>query len=97
MHWADIIAAVQRAGTTLSAIAKQEEVSVNTVSAVVRGNKTSHPVAYAIAAVTGLTTEQMWPGKYLTPPAYEAARKENTAGRLPVLPNPKEFKKVANG
>lgn len=91
MHWADIIAKVHKAGSSLSAIAEQESVSVPTVSAVVRGSKTSHRVAYAIAAVTGISTETMWPGKYLTPPAYKKARRGNTHGRLP------EMKEVVNG
>ena len=87
MHWADIIAAVQKADSSLTAIAEQEGVSHVTVSHVIRGNRTSHPIAYAIAAVTGITTEKLWPGRYLTPPDYRAARRGNERGRLPLAAN----------
>lgn len=69
MHWAEIICAIQKAGSTLTEIANTEGVSRSHVSLVVKGERTSHKVAYAISAVTGLTTEKMWPGKYRKPPS----------------------------
>lgn len=91
MHPADIMAAIKKAGSSLTAIAKQEGVGHPLVSMVVKGKCTSHKVAYAIAAVTGIPTERMWPGKYLTKPDYEKAHGDKATGRLP------ELKEVANG
>jgi lambda repressor-like predicted transcriptional regulator len=87
MHWADIIAAIQKSQSSLTAIAEQEGVSQATVSQVIHGHRTSHPIAYAIAAVTGIPTEQMWPGRYLTAPAYKRARGNYDRGRLPLAAN----------
>lgn len=83
MHWADIQAAIYKSGFTPAQIARQEGVSNMAVHNVIRGSRTSHEVAYAIAAVTGISCERMWPGRYLTPSAYRKARGNNTAGRLP--------------
>ncbi len=91
MHWADIFAAIRKSGMTLSGIAKEEAVSVTTVSSVVKGEKTSHRIAYAIAAKTGIPTEKLWPGKYLTQGNYQQARRGHSTGRLP------EQKGLANG
>ncbi len=82
MHSADIIAAIHKANTTATKIAKAEGVNRCHVSAVIHGRVTSHPVAYAIAAVTGFTTEQMWPGKYLEPAVYREVRKNKSRGRI---------------
>lgn len=83
MHWADIIASIHKADSSLTAIADAEGVSHAAVSQVIRGKQTSHPIAYAIAAVTGIPTERLWPGRYLTPDAYRQARKRNKRGALP--------------
>ncbi|MGI1671980.1 MAG: helix-turn-helix domain-containing protein [Neptuniibacter sp.] len=91
MHWADIIAALQRKGVTLTAIALSEDVEVSAVSNVIKGKIKSHRIAYAIAAATDIPTDKMWPGKYLTKSAYKEARKHHTSGRLP------ELKEAANG
>lgn len=91
MHRAEIYCAIQMKGFTLSQIAEQEGVDRSTVSLVVDGKRTSHKVAYAIAAITGIPTERMWPGKYKTPPAYKEVRGNSSAGRLP------ELKEVSNG
>ena len=82
MHWADIMCAIHKAGTTPAQIAKDEDVDRSTVSLVIHGKRTSHKVAYAIAAATGIPTEKMWPGRYLTPPANDNAhgRKEVANG-----------------
>lgn len=74
MHWADIQAAIHKAGTTITAIASQEGVSTEMVSMVIRGHRTSHGVAYAIAAVTRIPTERMWPGRYKVAPAVARKR-----------------------
>ena len=91
MHWADILSAIQKAGMSVRLIAEQEAVSQPTVSMVIRGTRKSHRVAYAIAAATGIPTETMWPGQYLSAPNYKLARKEHSRGRLP------KAQEVANG
>lgn len=84
MHWADIHAALIKNGWSSTKVAKKAGISsVSVVSEVIRGDKTSHNIAYVIAEITGIPTERLWPGKYLTPPAYEEARKGHKAGRLP--------------
>ena len=94
MHWAEIICAIQKNGMSVSKIADQEDVSQPMVTEVIRGKKTSHKVAYAIAAVTNIPTEKMWPGKYLESPAeYKKLRGENQRGRLPNQPT--ELKKAS--
>lgn len=82
MHWADILAAIYKAGSSPSQIARQERVSPATVTQVIRGTSVSHSVAYAIAAITSIPTEAMWPGVYLDPPAYKQARNGKEQGRL---------------
>ncbi len=91
MHWADIVAAIQKADSSLRKIAKEEGVTPAAVTQVIRGDRTSHRIAYAIAAKTNIPTEKMWPGKYLEPEAYKKARRGKTAGRLA------EVKEVVNG
>ncbi|MGH1429769.1 MAG: helix-turn-helix domain-containing protein [Neptuniibacter sp.] len=85
MHSVDIIYAIHKADSSLSKIANMDgvKVSPSLVTMVIRGERTSHKVAYAISQVTGIPTEKMWPGKYLTPPAYKLARGDNNLGRLP--------------
>jgi lambda repressor-like predicted transcriptional regulator len=64
MHPADIKAALQKAGSSQTAIARARKVSKTTVSDVIYGRTTSRPIADLIAEATGLTVEQIWPGKY---------------------------------
>lgn len=72
MHWADIICELQKAGSSLTEIAKEENVKPPSVSLVIRGKRTSHNIAYAISAKTGIPTERMWPGKYKNIPKDQA-------------------------
>lgn len=83
MHWADIIASLQKKGSSLTQIAGEEEVQVSAVSNVIKGKSTSHNIAFAIAAKTDIPVERLWPGKYLTPDTYQQARRGHSAGRLP--------------
>jgi lambda repressor-like predicted transcriptional regulator len=86
MHWAEIICEIQKKGFTLSRIAASEKVSKSVVTEVIRGTKTSHPVAYAISQITNIPTEKMWPGRYLESPAeYRKLRGDNERGRLPEI------------
>lgn len=75
MHWADIQAAILKAGYTQTKIAQMEGVSHSSVGRVIRGDLVSHNIAYAIAAITGIPTERMWPGKYLSPEVYSVVAK----------------------
>ena len=83
MHPADILAAVKKVKSSARLIAEQENCDPSFVVRVISGEKTSHPVAYAIAAKTGIPTEKMWPGRYLRPVDYRVLRKNNASGRLP--------------
>lgn len=68
MHHADIYAAIVKAGSSVSGVAKDEDVSASTVTKVIRGERTSYSIATRIAVVTGLPLERLWPGKYTFPP-----------------------------
>lgn len=82
VHWADVMAAIAKNGESLSLIALREGVSRAAVTQVLRGNIKSHRIAYAIASASGIPTERVWPGDYLTPPAYIEARRGHSRGRL---------------
>lgn len=64
MHPEQIKAAIRMKGTTPSAIADDLGISRTTVSHVIRGNGVSERVAKRIAEVTGLSVNELWPGKY---------------------------------
>ena len=64
MHPADIIALLSKAGVTLTEIGRREHVSQQIVGCVIRGEKRSLPVAKCIAAITGKSLEDLWPGAY---------------------------------
>lgn len=64
MHHEDIKAAVRKRGITLADLAKTLHVSPMMVSRVVRGDSKSEVVAKAIAKVTGLSVDELWPGLY---------------------------------
>lgn len=94
VHWAEIICEIQKKGVTLTEISEQEDVSKSVVTEVIRGTKTSHPVAYAISALINISTEKLWPGKYLESPVeYKKLRGKNQRGRLPAQPS--ELKKAS--
>lgn len=67
MHPADIKAALEKRGSSVSAIARALDRNFRTVSSVVRGVATSRLIANAVAEVVGLPIEQLWPGKYDAP------------------------------
>jgi len=64
MHPADIKAAIEKAGTTQAAIARQLGVGPVMVWQVIHGRSVSRPVADAIADITGLSLKKLWPGVY---------------------------------
>ncbi len=68
MHYADIIAALTKAGYSQTGVAEKLGVSQPTVSGVIRGDDTSYDVATFIAAVTDIPMNRMWPdGRYSKP------------------------------
>ena len=64
MHYADIIAALTKAGFTLTRVAREEGVSTTAVSAVVRDRERSIYIATRIAAIVGRPLDELWPGAY---------------------------------
>jgi lambda repressor-like predicted transcriptional regulator len=65
LHPADINAALIKSGTNQTIIAEGLGISHVSVSHVIYGRSTSLRVANAIAKATGLTIQQLWPGRYL--------------------------------
>lgn len=65
MHPADINAALIKAGTNQTIIAERLHVSQVMVSHVIHSRSTSRRIALAIAKTTGLSLQQLWPGRYL--------------------------------
>jgi lambda repressor-like predicted transcriptional regulator len=80
MHPAQIKAALEMAGTTQAELARSvigrhgRHVSSAAVHHVVRGLSTSKAIAQAISQVTGLSTSEMWPGRYAEPAQKRTVR-----------------------
>lgn len=70
MHWADINAAVYKAGYSPSKIARELGLKqTNPVSNTIRGNITSYNIATFLSAVTNIPLNRMFPdGRYSQPP-----------------------------
>ena len=64
MHPADITAALHKAGSNQSAIAKELKISHMAISNVVHDRMKSTRVAVAISRTTGIPVEKLWPGRY---------------------------------
>lgn len=73
---------MRKKGVSPAALSRHLEVSVQTVSAVIRGAITSAPVANAIAKVVGLPVSVLWPGRYDAKPD-ETARVAAVLGNSP--------------
>jgi lambda repressor-like predicted transcriptional regulator len=70
MHWADIHAAMIKAGHPPSNVARKLGITPQTVSLVIRGTTTSHNVASYISCVTYIPLNKLWPdGRYDKPHA----------------------------
>lgn len=65
MHPADINAALIKSGTNQTIIAEGLGITHVSVSHVIYGRSTSIRVAEAISKATGLSIQQLWPGRYL--------------------------------
>lgn len=75
MHWADINAALYKAGSSPSQIAAHEQTQASFVSRVIRGSDSSYRIATQIAAVTGIPMNRLWPdGRYDRPPVAATVR-----------------------
>jgi lambda repressor-like predicted transcriptional regulator len=69
MHYADIIAALHKAGYPPARVADELGVSRALVSQVIHSSGTSYNVASFIASVTSLPLTRLWPdGRYSEPP-----------------------------
>lgn len=64
MHYADIKAALEKAGSSQADIARDLKVSKTTVFKVIRGRDSSRRVADAIAKKIGKPVSEIWPGTY---------------------------------
>lgn len=64
MHHEDIKSAIRKKGVTPADLARTLRVSGAMVSRVIRGTDKSEPIAQAIAKVTGLSVNELWPGRY---------------------------------
>jgi len=73
MHWADIFAKLQKLNISMTDIAKEENVSVTTVSEVIKGSRTSYRIASIIAGKTNTPMNNLWPGKYTEAPKQRKA------------------------
>lgn len=80
MHYADIIAALTKAGFTLTRVAREEGVSPAAVSAVVHDRQRSVYIAKRIATIVGQPLDVLWPGVYGKPrPRYRDLNPERRA------------------
>lgn len=75
MHYADIYAAMVKAGHPPSKVADDLGVRRSAISQIIRRQATSHKIAYRIAEVTGLPLNKLFPdGRYAK--ARKAARRK---------------------
>ena len=81
MHWADINAAMIKAGWRTQKVADELGVKHSSVSQVVHSVYTSYNIASFISAKTGIPLNKLWPcGKYNQPPVRgRAGRKKHVA------------------
>ncbi len=71
MHPADIIAALKKKGFSLTRIAREQGVTVTSISAVVHDRDRSVHLAKRIASIVGQPVNTLWPGSYNRPrPRY---------------------------
>jgi lambda repressor-like predicted transcriptional regulator len=75
MHWADINAALYKAGSSPSRIAADEGTDSAFVARVIRGKSASYRIATAISATTNIPMNRMWPGRYDHNPRQARARR----------------------
>lgn len=67
----DIKAAIGKAGSSQSEIARAHKCSVTAVWAVIHGHGRSAPIARRISKVTGLPLSKLWPSVYSAPAARD--------------------------
>ena len=66
MHHEDIKAAIRKKGVTPAEIARHLAVTNQMVSSAIRGTAKSRRIADAIAKITGLSVDVLWPDHYGT-------------------------------
>ena len=68
MHYADIIAALIKAGHPPSKVASDLKKDRSTVSLIIHGKGKSYNIASYISVVTGIPLNKLWPdGRYAKP------------------------------
>lgn len=83
MHYADIIAALHKAGHPPSKVADDLEVSRPAVSQVIHSKDRSYNIATHIAAVTHIPLNRLWPdGRYNKGPKVTGKSKSPKARRV---------------
>lgn len=65
MHPADITAALKKAGSSQTAVARSLGVSQAAVWYVINGKKKSARIARRVARTTGIPLALLWPGRYM--------------------------------
>lgn len=81
MHWADINAALYKAGSSPGQIAAHENTQPSFVSRVIRGQDTSYRIASYLSVVTGIPLSRLFPdGRYDTPPAARREKAKSATG-----------------
>ncbi len=82
MHWADINAALYKAGSSPSQVAKKLGVKPPSVAQVIRGKESSYNIASYLSAVTNIPLIRLFPdGRYNQPPRRKAKLRAAGEGR----------------
>lgn len=75
MHWADINAALYKAGSSPTQVARDLGVKPATVSIVIRRKESSYNIASYLSVVTGIPLNRLFPdGRYNEPPKSKRQR-----------------------
>ncbi len=80
MHWADINAAMTKAGWPPMKTARHLGVSTTAITCTTRGRNSSYNIASFISSKTGIPLNTLWPDKrYNTPSTRPLQRKQKKA------------------
>lgn len=74
MHPDDIKAHIGKAGSSQTAIAQAQQVSVSAVWSVIHGFSASRAIAQRISKVTGVPLATLWPQRYGKPSGRAATK-----------------------
>lgn len=80
MHWADINAAMTKAGWPPMKTARHLGVSAAAITYTTRGDNSSYNIASFISAKTAIPLSRLWPdGRYSQPSSRQLARAQRRA------------------